>query len=88
MSRERRQAMQSYILGIKDPEKRAAAELHLARYKGFAIGVDGRLGFGTEEGAYGEGVREGETVGGDSSAAGERRQGRSLRESVKGCGVM
>ncbi|PVH75590.1 hypothetical protein DL98DRAFT_368645, partial [Cadophora sp. DSE1049] len=49
MSRERRQAMQFYILGIRDPGKRAAAELYLARYKGFVVGVDGRLGFGTEE---------------------------------------
>lgn len=80
--------MQFYILGIKDQRKRAAAELYLARYKGFVIGVDGRLGFGTEEGAYGEGVMEGERLGGSGDASMDRGPVRSLRESVKGCGVM
>ncbi|KAG4431670.1 hypothetical protein IFR05_012853 [Cadophora sp. M221] len=86
MSRERRQVMQFYILGIADKRKRAAAELYLARYKGFVFGADGRLGFGLEEG-FG--------VGGEDGSAGSNRvgemeggQGRSPRRGISGCGVM
>ncbi|KAH7390426.1 hypothetical protein BKA64DRAFT_710977 [Cadophora sp. MPI-SDFR-AT-0126] len=96
MSRERRQAMQFYILGVRDPGKRAAAELYLARYKGFVVGVDGRLGFGIEEGKYGEGSEGGERSrarNGDgdverADVSEERRRGRSLWERIAGCGVM
>ncbi|KAK0105531.1 hypothetical protein ONS95_004109 [Cadophora gregata] len=94
MSRERRQAMQFYILGIRGPRKRAAAEVYLARYKGFVFGVDGRLGFGTEEGAYGESdgerveYRVGSGLGDRGAEPDSGRAGRSLRHRVGGCGVM
>ncbi|XMA19280.1 hypothetical protein WAI453_012071 [Rhynchosporium graminicola] len=55
MSSERRQVMQFYVLGIKDVGKRRAAELYLARYRGFVMGVDGRLGFRLREGGEGGG---------------------------------
>ncbi|KAH9218187.1 hypothetical protein DL95DRAFT_294087 [Leptodontidium sp. 2 PMI_412] len=89
MSRERRQLMQFYILSIADKRKRAAAELYLARYKGFVLGADGRLGFGLEEGigVSGEDESAGSNgVTGDGGREGE--QGRSPRRGITGCGVM
>lgn len=40
--------MQLYVVEMEDGRKRAATELYLARYKGFAMGPDGRLRFGVE----------------------------------------
>ncbi|KAH7311812.1 hypothetical protein BKA65DRAFT_517616 [Rhexocercosporidium sp. MPI-PUGE-AT-0058] len=86
MSRERRQMMQFYILSIADRSKRAAAELYLARYKGFVLGPDGSLGFGLEEGGGfgGEDERAESSRVGDLEDVHQRSPGRS----TKNCGVM
>lgn len=36
-----------YVWGIRDPWKKAATELYLARYPGFVMRGDGRLDYGT-----------------------------------------
>jgi hypothetical protein len=57
MTRERREQVEIYVAGLRDPWKRACAELYLARYPGFVMGGDGRLDYGTREGEGGEGRR-------------------------------
>ncbi|CAN5951405.1 unnamed protein product [Sphagnum jensenii] len=49
MTRERREQVEIYVAGLRDPWKRACAELYLARYPGFVMGGDGRLDYGTRE---------------------------------------
>jgi hypothetical protein len=39
--------LELYVSGIRDPWKRAAAELYLARYPGFVMRGDGKLDYGT-----------------------------------------
>ncbi|KAL2062538.1 hypothetical protein VTL71DRAFT_6804 [Oculimacula yallundae] len=89
MTRERRQVMQFYILRISDTRKRAAAEFYLARYKGFTLGVDGRLGFGLERGSGVGGEEEQPERGWNHRASSlEDAQGQKSRRSAVNCGVM
>ena len=47
MSRARRQQVEIYVAGIRDPWKKSCAEFYLARYPGFVMRGDGRLDYGT-----------------------------------------
>lgn len=87
MTRERRQAMQFYILSIADKRKRAAAELYLARYKDFVLGADGRLGFGLKE-RVGIGAEEEERAGSGGIGDVESIPGRGVGKGIQKCGVM
>ena len=49
MTRARRLQIEVYVAGIRDPWKKAATELYLARYPGFVMRGDGRLDFGTRK---------------------------------------
>lgn len=47
MTRRRREQVEMYVRGIRDPWKKAASELYLARYPGLVMRGDGRLDYGT-----------------------------------------
>ena len=47
MTRARREQVEVYVAGIRDPWKKACTELYLARYPGFVMRGDGRLDYGT-----------------------------------------
>lgn len=82
--------MQFYVLGIEDRRKRAATELYLARYKGFEIGGDGRLGFGLEQRGGFDVASGGNRSGGTTEMTELERvhSRRAWKRRVQTCGVM
>lgn len=66
MSRDRREQMRCFVMGLKDERQRRAAEVYLAKYAGFVLDWEGKLDFGVgdrfvvgekEEAEKGEGKR-------------------------------
>ena len=46
MSRDRREQMRLFVMGLKDERQRRAAEVYLARYPGFVLDGEGKLDYG------------------------------------------
>jgi hypothetical protein len=74
MTRARRQQVEVYVAGIRDPWRKACAELYLARYPGFVMRGDGRLDYGTR--------------GRDEEIGGRVLKGKWDCGEIGGCGVM
>ncbi len=74
MTRARRQQVEVYVAGIRDPWKKACMELYLAKYPGFVMRGDGRLDFGTR--------------GRDIEVGAGILKGKWGLFKIEGCGVM